>query len=1155
MAVTTNTLELNTMPSNTTKTEAETLFELGLKYQEGKDVPLDYKKAAECFQQAANLGHVHSYFKLTNLFCDGNGVPQDYKKAAELLQIGIDLYQKSQVHNQAQSNQLESNQLLSKAQCNLAILYRKGLGVPQDFKKALELYQQAANLGFKEAFFGLALLYGTDEGLGKDSIKTAEFLQKAAALGHIEAQYILGCHYEEGVGVTQDYKKAVELFQQAADQGKVEAQFRLAELFKIGRGVQKDFNKAAFYYQQAANQGHTIAQFSIGLFYYQGLGVPQDFKKGIEFLTLAAKNNHGEAQFLLGAIYYQGTYDIPQDYQRAFEFLDQSIKNGNNAGKVILANMYELGNGIPQDFKKAFELYQQAINECEDNTAFYRMGVMYLVGTGVEKDLKKAYELFKKSAEKGHLSAPLHFTSFSSTESKENAETIITTIKTYKVLIEEPRRIYIKNLLRNRRLQTIIDHNFICNFPDIYGISDALNSNDSDLRANSIGLHHREPGSLNNITIHDLMLFFQYCTFLSTLPDNVLASNESRMLSLNDDLTPVHAKARSIMLTHAEYVNIFEIPFERHPEKRQAIIDFMQLFRENEIYSVKKIGVAMNSNDVLLPLLPIVSHLEINLDLLDVADPEPLELTQQKVQSLRTKLLTTLSSLRGQKTLKTITLNLAKWFDSSNSESSANYTKLGNYLGKYPIFKELFSKGLLTELGKSISESSIEGLKISWCFLGMFPVGEILGFFNALEKSKLVYLDLSNNKLGLLKQDFLKIAAAISKLHIKYLNLSDNSLEQCLGLDEKANQSFLFQLGKSLKNIAKLDLSYNFFAQALYSTDVPATGVKAIDSRDGFSHFGLGFSGGTINTLLLNGVFNIIPTLRSGVGANVSEALFKTICEYQNSPNYESFRKDIFEFFITLFERLRLNELGLDETHLCHLLKINDWNYLVLLFSQSDLNVLYFNRNFGLQDKAMVETFCNIFKINKCTLSFLDPLRSFNENEHERYQENMHAMEMLSNFDDDLSLTSNPENLIKSFETRIQNIQSILLSLGMDSDCISLVTEYSGKTNATNIKKDVHLNTDLDETPTSSNVHALMCKYYGLKQGATDLAQEQTGRAQPNSAQAGSAQAVSAQAESDAASFKPLYKIVDVQVKEEISNKPSSKGPHSNMKKQYRARI
>ncbi len=82
------------------------------------------------------------------------------------------------------------------AKNNLGILYEEGRGVTQDFTRASELYQQAADLGF------------------------------------VDAKFNLGDLYERGRGVIQDFNRAAELFQQVAETGDAAAKWRLAVVLR-----------------------------------------------------------------------------------------------------------------------------------------------------------------------------------------------------------------------------------------------------------------------------------------------------------------------------------------------------------------------------------------------------------------------------------------------------------------------------------------------------------------------------------------------------------------------------------------------------------------------------------------------------------------------------------------------------------------------------------------------------------------------------------------------------------------------------------------------------------------------------------------------------------------------------------------------------------
>jgi len=97
----------------------------------------------------------------------------------------------------------------AEAKCNLAWMYRLGVGVAQpDEAKAASWFERAANAGFAEAQFqfGNVLLTGRGRAVLKaDPARGLTYIQQAAGNGYALAQLQLGyVHYEE-----QNYVRAV----------------------------------------------------------------------------------------------------------------------------------------------------------------------------------------------------------------------------------------------------------------------------------------------------------------------------------------------------------------------------------------------------------------------------------------------------------------------------------------------------------------------------------------------------------------------------------------------------------------------------------------------------------------------------------------------------------------------------------------------------------------------------------------------------------------------------------------------------------------------------------------------------------------------------------------------------------------------------------
>jgi TPR repeat protein len=92
--------------------------------------------------------------------------------------------------------------------------------VKQSYEIAKRLFERAAEQGDAGAITNLGLLYETGQGVEQSYERAVEYYDQAAQLGHdTKAQYNLGRMYANGFGVQQDLTKAKELFSKAVAGG------------------------------------------------------------------------------------------------------------------------------------------------------------------------------------------------------------------------------------------------------------------------------------------------------------------------------------------------------------------------------------------------------------------------------------------------------------------------------------------------------------------------------------------------------------------------------------------------------------------------------------------------------------------------------------------------------------------------------------------------------------------------------------------------------------------------------------------------------------------------------------------------------------------------------------------------------------------------
>ena len=113
----------------------------------------------------------------------------------------------------------------------LAERYFFGIGVEKDAGRAIELYQQAADLGHLDSICSLGYCYANGIGVERDAGRAVELYQQASDQGHLLSINNLGYCYENGTGVEKDTGLAVELFRQAAEHGHLDSIFNLVRWF------------------------------------------------------------------------------------------------------------------------------------------------------------------------------------------------------------------------------------------------------------------------------------------------------------------------------------------------------------------------------------------------------------------------------------------------------------------------------------------------------------------------------------------------------------------------------------------------------------------------------------------------------------------------------------------------------------------------------------------------------------------------------------------------------------------------------------------------------------------------------------------------------------------------------------------------------------
>lgn len=140
----------------------------------------------------ARYGNVEAMTELGSMYLNGDGVEKNGKYA-------VNLFKKAAGEGNV------------KAKCNLALVYLKGLsGVTTHYKRAYELYKEAAEQGSPNGMYGAGYMLYRGIGVDQNYDEAVKYLKRGADKKHAGCCFLLATHYANGFNDAPDFSKAEE---------------------------------------------------------------------------------------------------------------------------------------------------------------------------------------------------------------------------------------------------------------------------------------------------------------------------------------------------------------------------------------------------------------------------------------------------------------------------------------------------------------------------------------------------------------------------------------------------------------------------------------------------------------------------------------------------------------------------------------------------------------------------------------------------------------------------------------------------------------------------------------------------------------------------------------------------------------------------------
>ncbi len=181
------------------------------------------------------------------------------------------------------------------AQRVLGEAYLQGYLVPEDYARALDLFEQAAKQGDVPAVRDLAYMHRMGLGSDKNLADALRNYRDCAVQHDLICQDQLGLMLLQGEGGPADTGQGFDWVRQSAQGLYVPAMTDLGRLYAIGLGTPRNPAKAAAWHKAAAQAGNEEAMYAYGLMLLGGDGVPANLPEAYRWLSLAAQSSSGTA--------------------------------------------------------------------------------------------------------------------------------------------------------------------------------------------------------------------------------------------------------------------------------------------------------------------------------------------------------------------------------------------------------------------------------------------------------------------------------------------------------------------------------------------------------------------------------------------------------------------------------------------------------------------------------------------------------------------------------------------------------------------------------------------------------------------------------------------------------------------------------------------
>lgn len=262
-------------------------------------------------------------------------------------------------------------------------------GIPHDYKKALDLFNKAAQQGDPDALWELGNIYRRGWGVKRSNYQAEEYYTQAARKGNPYAKYWLAYMHENGLVVLKSddpdisyklYREAYLKLKEIDDKGKGDLYTweYLGRMNLYGDGIMEKSQKektnsdeekdklvefltasnplAAFeYYKKSGNEGNAYSQYAMGMMCSDPNYKSYNLYAAEKWFDLAVKQGYPEAFSSMGVIMLN-----KNENAKALDYFNKGDVLGDSSATYNLGLCYKNGWGVTQSFGTATSYFVKA---------------------------------------------------------------------------------------------------------------------------------------------------------------------------------------------------------------------------------------------------------------------------------------------------------------------------------------------------------------------------------------------------------------------------------------------------------------------------------------------------------------------------------------------------------------------------------------------------------------------------------------------------------------------------------------------------------------------------------------------------------------------------------------------------------------------------